>query len=111
MVVALSFLVGAIVAVQPKPEQDTSQWTAATHDRTNFPLIGKHRTVECRDCHVNLVFEGTPTSCEACHWERRQDDRYGLRLGAHCADFHTPHEWKSVPPNKWDHVTDTGFPR
>ncbi len=110
IVTVLSLLTGAILFALPKAEQDT-QWTAVTHDRTNFPLIGKHRTVECRECHVNLVFEGTPNSCEACHWERRQDDRYQLRLGSHCADCHTPLEWKRVPPNKWNHATETGFAR
>ena len=89
--------------------QDVQQWTVQTHDGTNFPLIGKHRTVECRECHLNLVFEGTPLACEACHWERRQDDRYRLRLGAHCADCHTPHSWKNVRANRWNHRTETGF--
>ncbi len=89
--------------------QNVSQWTVETHDGTNFPLLGKHRIVECRECHLNLVFEGTPASCEACHWERRRDDRYELRLGAHCADCHTPYSWKNVPPNKWNHTGETGY--
>ncbi|RPJ03222.1 MAG: hypothetical protein EHM31_01520, partial [Candidatus Aminicenantes bacterium] len=49
------------------------EWTVESHDRTNFPLTGKHRTLSCRECHINLVFEGTPTDCEVCHWQRRQD--------------------------------------
>ena len=50
------------------------EWTVESHDRTNFPLTGKHRTLSCRECHLNLVFEGSPTDCEVCHWQRRQDD-------------------------------------
>lgn len=83
--------------------------TAESHDRTNFPLVGRHRTLGCRECHVNLVFEGTPTDCEVCHWQRRQDDRYSLRLGTRCADCHTPQSWKKVDPAKWSHETDAGF--
>jgi hypothetical protein len=90
-------------------KQEVVQWSADSHDRTNFPLIGKHRTVSCTECHLDGVFEGTPTACEICHWERRQDDRYELRLGAHCADCHEPYTWKHVSPNKWNHVTATGY--
>ena len=89
-----------------KPAQE---WTVESHDRTNFPLTGKHRTLSCRECHLNLVFEGTPTDCEVCHWQRRQDDRYGLRLGTRCSDCHTPQSWKKVDPAKWSHETETGF--
>lgn len=90
-------------------KQEVEQWSVESHDRTNFPLVGKHRTVTCRECHLDGVFEGTPTACEACHWERRQDDRYALRLGIHCADCHEPFTWKHVTPNKWSHETATGY--
>ena len=86
------------------------QWTVETHDNSNFPLVGKHRTTSCRECHVDLVFEGTPRECETCHWVRRQDDRYQLRMGIHCGDCHTPYSWKNVPPSKWNHASATGYP-
>jgi len=85
------------------------QGTVESHDRTNFPLVGKHRTLSCRECHINLVFEGTPTDCEVCHWQRRQDDRYSLRLGTRCSDCHTPQSWKKVDPALWSHETNVGF--
>ncbi len=91
-------------------KQEAVQWSAESHDRTNFPLVGRHRTVACIECHLNGVFEGTPTTCEICHWERRQDDRYELRLGTHCADCHEPFTWKQVAPNKWNHEAATGYP-
>ncbi len=94
-----------------QPARDVQKWTVETHDGTNFPLVGRHRTAACAECHLKGVFEGTPTACEACHWDRRQDDRYRLRLGAHCGDCHTPTSWKNVPPNAWDHETMTGFRR
>ncbi len=93
----------------PPPDRPPVAWTMESHDRTNFPLTGKHRTLACADCHVNKVFEGTPKACEVCHWERRQDDRYRLRLGMDCAECHTPLTWKKVDPGKWNHETETGF--
>jgi len=96
-------------AAPPKAQKPGPNWTAESHDRTNFPLVGKHRTLSCRECHVDLVFEGTPTDCEACHWERRQDDRYALRLGTRCADCHTPQSWKRVDPGLWSHEAVTGY--
>ena len=92
-----------------KPPQRPQDWTVESHDRTNFPLTGKHRTISCRECHINLVFEGTPTDCEVCHWQRRQDDRYSLRLGTRCSDCHTPQSWKKVDPALWSHETDVGY--
>ncbi len=94
-----------------RPSGVAQEWTVEKHDGTSFPLVSRHRTVACAECHLKGVFEGTPTACEACHWDRRQDDRYRLRLGLHCGDCHTPTSWKNVPPNAWDHETMTGFRR
>lgn len=108
VVIFLSFwLLGKRVA--SAPQEDQTKWTAQSHDRTNFPLTGKHQMVSCRECHFKGVFEGTPRTCEACHWERRQDDRYRLQLGIHCSDCHTPTAWKDVKPAQWNHEAVTGF--
>ncbi|HSA96263.1 MAG TPA: cytochrome c3 family protein [Acidobacteriota bacterium] len=96
-------------APKAQAKQAASQATIESHDRTNFPLVGRHRTLSCRECHVNLVFEGTPRDCEVCHWQRRQDDRYSLRLGTRCADCHTPQAWKKVDPSAWNHERDAGY--
>jgi len=85
------------------------RWTAITHDKTNFPLVGKHRTVPCTDCHLKGVMQGTPTECEACHWYRKQDDRYRLQLGLHCDNCHTPLDWRTIKANAWEHEQVTGF--
>jgi hypothetical protein len=71
-----------------KPAVAGQDWTAESHDRTNFPLIGKHRTLGCRECHLNLVFEGTPTDCEVCHWQRRRTTGPSARHAL--PDRHTP---------------------
>jgi hypothetical protein len=85
------------------------KWNAVTHDKTNFPLVGKHRTVACSECHQKGVMKGTPTNCEACHWIRKQDDRYQLQLGIHCQDCHTPYDWEILRPNSWNHEQASGY--
>ena len=93
-----------------KEEIQKKKWDAITHDNTNFPLTGKHRTVPCGDCHLKGVLQGTPTDCEVCHWIRKKDDRYNLQLGLQCGDCHTPHDWKTIRPGAWNHEQNTGFP-
>ncbi|MCP5049364.1 MAG: hypothetical protein GY940_19495 [bacterium] len=94
---------GTAMAVQKK------QWTVETHDKTNFPLQGKHRTTPCSDCHLDGVLAGTPTQCESCHWYRKQDDRYRLQLGIHCDYCHKPADWKILKPNSWTHIQTADF--
>jgi hypothetical protein len=87
-----------------------AQWDTpnrAFHKDTAFPLDGRHMTVACASCHIKGVTKGTPTTCFACHWERRQDDRYRLRLGSSCETCHRPTAWTAV---KWDHGAVTGMP-
>ncbi len=79
------------------------------HDKSNFPLVGKHRTVVCSECHHKGVMKGTPTDCEACHWHRQQDDHYQLQLGLHCGDCHTPRDWKFIKPGAWSHEETSGY--
>lgn len=96
-------------ASRPPTLQEGARDRIHAHDNTNFPLVGRHRTVECGDCHFDGVMEGTPTTCEACHWVRKQDDRYRLELGAHCGDCHTPQSWKHLIGGAFDHEIETGF--
>lgn len=79
------------------------------HARTNFPLVGKHRYVECNACHVDGVIEGTPVSCESCHWTRTQDDPYRLQLGTQCESCHTPQAWPKLVAFSWTHEMVSGF--
>lgn len=108
----LAAAAAAMLVLVPGPglEAQNERWTAASHDRTNFPLLGKHRSVDCGECHRNGVIAGTPKDCEACHWVRRQDDPYKLFFGLHCGDCHTPLDWKKLKANSWEHGQATGFP-
>ncbi|MCS7011953.1 MAG: hypothetical protein NZL98_11330 [Anaerolineales bacterium] len=73
------------------------------HNLAAFPLTGKHVLVACESCHINRVFQGTPTDCYSCH---AQDDAHRGEYGTDCAACHTPEDWKKV---SFDHAR-TRFP-
>jgi hypothetical protein len=82
-----------------------SDWTDSTfdHDATDFPLVGKHRDVECRDCHDDQAHQDTPTACFACH---RDDDVHEGRTGQECENCHNPTDWND---SSFNHTRDTDF--
>jgi hypothetical protein len=56
------------------------------HERTGFPLEGRHREVTCKSCHqTNTFADPIPRACSACH----RDPHLG-RLGQRCQDCHDP---------------------
>jgi hypothetical protein len=60
------------------------------HGRTAFPLTGKHIGVDCKSCHVNNTFKGTPTSCVSCHAEPKS---HKGQFGLNCASCHSTEGW------------------
>ncbi|HKZ44342.1 MAG TPA: cytochrome c3 family protein [Anaerolineales bacterium] len=70
----------------------TSTWSGATidHDQFSFKLTGKHREVSCSGCHVNGVYQGTPTECESCHKPPIEHDG---GLSTNCDQCHTTQNW------------------
>ncbi len=58
------------------------------HNKTHFPLTGKHTKVACENCHTKTL-ENTPKECIACH--KKDDVHRGRRPD--CADCHTPNNW------------------
>ena len=100
-------LVGAVIAAAVVGV--AAQWETpgrSFHNATSFPLEGQHLIVACQSCHIAGVYKGTPNTCVACHWIRRRDDRYALRLGSQCEQCHRPSAWL---PARWDHGTMTGL--
>lgn len=83
---------------------DTTSWFDATFDHnksTNFPLIGKHVSVPCLQCHINGKFVGTPTDCASCHMQQYNSTNNPPHLQAGfaasaCATCHTPAGWDSA---------------
>ncbi len=78
------------------------------HDRTRFPLTGKHRSVACRKCHKKVQgrvrFAQVPFDrCDRCHTSPHKKD-----LGKPCRVCHTPRGWR-IKKGTFDHDR-TGFP-
>jgi hypothetical protein len=58
---------------------ETFRIAAFDHSRTRFPLDGRHRDVECADCHVMVTaadgrefrrYRPVGTQCRDCHTNR-----------------------------------------
>ena len=70
-------------------------WKPASfdHAKTRFPLTGGHVRVACADCHAGGRYQGTPTSCVACH--PMPADHAGT-FGDGCAACHRTDTWKGA---------------
>lgn len=82
-----------------------SGWTEVEfdHDITGYPLLGKHLTTACLDCHEDQTFAQTPTACYDCHAD---DDAHDGRSGTECGNCHEPTDWLNT---SFDHARDTDF--
>ncbi len=69
------------------------------HDKTAFPLLGKHIDAKCEACHKSTVFKDAPKACIACHLK---DDKHQANLGTGCSDCHNERDWKSTK-GRFDH--------
>ncbi len=78
----------------------TSDWDNVSFDHNSFAfkLEGQHANVECQQCHINNVYQGTPTDCYACH---QKDDQHNGQFGTDCAACHTTSDWDNV---NFDHA-------
>ncbi len=67
------------------------KWTALKfdHDRTNYPLEGRHKDTKCESCHPAKRFKPTPSTCadSQCHLK---DDAHERSLGLKCQNCHSP---------------------
>ncbi|MBL8955741.1 MAG: cytochrome C, partial [Myxococcaceae bacterium] len=71
----------------------TSSWAEVrfNHDKTGFPLAGKHARVDCRGCHTVDFEQPVPRQCAACHRDAHTQD-----LGARCEGCHDEWSWRSA---------------
>ena len=60
------------------------------HDRSDFPLTGKHNSLECEECHKNGQFDGLLSTCVSCHIEPVSHEG---QFGKECATCHTTDAW------------------
>jgi hypothetical protein len=68
------------------------------HDKTRFPLLGKHGEVKCADCHKSSNYKEAPKDCIGCH---KKDDKHDATLGTKCESCHNEKNWKDV--SRFDH--------
>lgn len=76
------------------------------HEKTHFPLVGKHVDTKCVDCHKDKVYKDTPRNCYACH--KKDDDQKGHKslFGEKCDSCHNTKLWKTIVFN---HDLDTKY--
>ncbi len=74
----------------------TQTWHASSvtltkfdHNLTAFKLTGHHQQVACASCHKNNTYQGTPTSCVACHAEPAVPAVHRGHYGKQCTQCHT----------------------
>ncbi|MBL7793842.1 MAG: hypothetical protein JNK77_16055 [Saprospiraceae bacterium] len=78
------------------------------HDKTKFALAGKHKTVECVECHKEETRNGKKfqqfagvafNTCTSCH-----DDPHKNKLGTACSECHTEQSFDIFKGmNKFNH--------
>lgn len=62
------------------------------HNKTNFPLIGKHKLTACTDCHkTNLSAKIKHEKCIHCHSDYHKGEFAVEASVKDCSDCHTEH--------------------
>jgi hypothetical protein len=84
------------------------------HQKTKYPLVGKHQQVECARCHKIETVEGKKyqafaglhyDNCTGCHLDQHQG-----KFGQNCRECHSEESFHSVAGmNDFDH-NKTNFP-
>jgi hypothetical protein len=73
------------------------------HDLAGWPLNGKHKTIDCADCHKSRnkqglrVYLGNDKLCGSCH-EDDQPHKYDRRDMMACERCHNESVWKPAKP-------------
>ncbi|MDP2759012.1 MAG: cytochrome c3 family protein, partial [Sideroxyarcus sp.] len=80
--------------------------TKFDHEKTKFPLLGKHKDVKCDKCHIDKKYKDTPKLCNSCH--KKDDDKaHKGKFGPKCETCHVEDDWKKI---KFDHDKETKYP-
>ena len=81
------------------------------HSKTKFPLLGKHATVGCADCHTHGDFKKPIAfaKCMDCHKDAHKGQFTSRASGGECAECHTVQGWKPSIFTVRDHAT-TKYP-
>lgn len=65
------------------------------HAATSFPLVAKHATLRCTECHSKPVATriDLPVACYGCH---QHDDIHFQTNGVQCETCHIPENWRKT---------------
>jgi hypothetical protein len=74
------------------------------HGKSRFPLVGRHIVVECKACHLSLLYKDAKSDCLSCH---QKDDKHKRSLGVKCETCHNARDWKSWD---FDHARKARYP-
>ncbi len=75
------------------------------HNRTDFPLVGRHQRLGCNQCHKSgQKPRQASNTCLDCH---KKDEPHKGQLGTDCATCHNAKSWTDTSP--FDH-SKTDFP-
>ncbi len=69
-----------------------------SHASTGYPLQGMHAALDCRQCHLKLVFSNVGKNCADCH-----ADIHRRQMGSNCEQCHTIRGWGDVRRNPGGH--------
>lgn len=58
------------------------------HNKTNLPLTGQHKKINCRQCHTALLFSDPRRLCNDCH-----SDVHQATAGQDCDRCHNTFSW------------------
>jgi hypothetical protein len=61
------------------------------HQKSIFPLLGKHLLAECRKCHLSLRFKDAKIECVSCHVK---EDVHQRLMGVRCERCHNARDWR-----------------
>jgi hypothetical protein len=77
-----------------------TSWTGAGFNHFAFPLTGQHAVTACTECHANRVYDGTPSTCVACHQDdydgARNPDHVALAFPTSCQNCHNTSGWEGA---------------
>lgn len=81
------------------------------HSKTRFPLLGKHKTVACSDCHTHGDFKAPLpfAKCMDCHKDYHNGQFLKRADGGECAACHTVGGFKPSTFTVKDHAS-TKYP-
>lgn len=94
---------------------NTTSWTRVAqlegfdHSKTNFPLLGKHSTVACADCHTHGDFKAPVAHalCADCHKDAHHGQFTARADKGECASCHTVQGWKTTTFTVAAHASTT----